>query len=242
MSHQQALAQVTAQAAQAQSLMQMQIKYTNSASAAPATSLAQPMFQQAPSLPDGKVAVTESSELLQSELRTQLALQVDKPADDGYNWRKYGQKQVKGSEFPRSYYKCTHPECPVKKKVERSLDGHITEIIYKGQHNHQRPLNKRSKDAVTAGGGDSHVQEHPQFTSHVQSGDFNRLKDGEPSNLMLRKEQESSQLTPEHLSGTSDSEEVGNSEYGAEERCEGEPEPKRRYNLNESSSSDAYTV
>ncbi|KAI3960475.1 hypothetical protein MKW98_002974 [Papaver atlanticum] len=57
-------------------------------------------------------------------------------SDDGYNWRKYRQKQVKGSEFPRSYFKCTHPNCQVKKKVERSQEGHITEIIYKGAHNH----------------------------------------------------------------------------------------------------------
>lgn len=67
------------------------------------------------------------------------------PADDGYNWRKYGQKLVKGSEFPRSYYKCTHPNCEVKKKVERSRDGHIIEIIYAGAHNHPKPTpNRRS--------------------------------------------------------------------------------------------------
>ncbi|KAL3577434.1 hypothetical protein D5086_022717 [Populus alba] len=67
------------------------------------------------------------------------------PSEDGYNWRKYGQKQVKGSEYPRSYYKCTHPNCTVKKKVERSHEGHITEIIYKGAHNHPKPpLNRRS--------------------------------------------------------------------------------------------------
>lgn len=67
------------------------------------------------------------------------------PSDDGYNWRKYGQKQVKGSEYPRSYYKCTHPNCQVKKKVERSHEGHITEIIYKGTHNHPKPPpNRRS--------------------------------------------------------------------------------------------------
>ncbi|CAI9787833.1 unnamed protein product [Fraxinus pennsylvanica] len=65
------------------------------------------------------------------------------PAEDGYNWRKYGQKQVKGSEYPRSYYKCTDPNCPVKKKVERSPEGHITEIIYKGAHNHPKPLPSR---------------------------------------------------------------------------------------------------
>uniref|UniRef100_A0A7N0ZU12 WRKY domain-containing protein n=1 Tax=Kalanchoe fedtschenkoi TaxID=63787 RepID=A0A7N0ZU12_KALFE len=66
-------------------------------------------------------------------------------AEDGYNWRKYGQKQVKGSEYPRSYFRCTHMNCPVKKKVERSHEGIVTEIIYKGAHNHPKPApNHRS--------------------------------------------------------------------------------------------------
>ncbi|MCO5599204.1 hypothetical protein L7F22_053304 [Adiantum nelumboides] len=64
---------------------------------------------------------------------------IERPSEDGYNWRKYGQKQVKGSEYPRSYYKCTYPSCHVKKKVERSYDGQITEIVYKGEHNHPKP-------------------------------------------------------------------------------------------------------
>uniref|UniRef100_A0A0D3G8W7 WRKY transcription factor WRKY24 n=1 Tax=Oryza barthii TaxID=65489 RepID=A0A0D3G8W7_9ORYZ len=60
-------------------------------------------------------------------------------SDDGYNWRKYGQKQMKGSENPRSYYKCTFPGCPTKKKVEQSPDGQVTEIVYKGAHSHPKP-------------------------------------------------------------------------------------------------------
>ncbi|CAM6086107.1 unnamed protein product [Calypogeia fissa] len=64
---------------------------------------------------------------------------IERPSEDGYNWRKYGQKQVKGSEFPRSYYKCTNTSCPMKKKVERSHDGQVTEIVYKGEHNHPKP-------------------------------------------------------------------------------------------------------
>ncbi|KAK6943213.1 WRKY domain [Dillenia turbinata] len=69
-------------------------------------------------------------------------------SEDGYNWRKYGQKQVKGSENPRSYYKCTYPNCPTKKKVERSLDGHITEIVYKGTHNHLKPQSTRKSSLL----------------------------------------------------------------------------------------------
>lgn len=78
----------------------------------------------------------------------------DRPCYDGYNWRKYGQKQVKGSEYPRSYYKCTHPNCPVKKKVERSFDGQIAEIVYKGEHNHSKPRPaKRNNSSASQGPG-----------------------------------------------------------------------------------------
>ncbi|KAM1039814.1 hypothetical protein ACFX2I_029071 [Malus domestica] len=77
----------------------------------------------------------------------QQAQTLSRKSDDGFNWRKYGQKQVKGSENPRSYYKCTYPNCPTKKKVERSLDGQITEIVYKGNHNHPKPQNPRKSSS-----------------------------------------------------------------------------------------------
>ena len=67
----------------------------------------------------------------------------ERPTADGYNWKKYGQKQLKGSEFPRSYYKCTYPNCTVKKQVECSHEGEITEIMYKGDHNHPKPQSTR---------------------------------------------------------------------------------------------------
>lgn len=85
-----------------------------------------------------------SMHLLDGEQKeTNPSMEMTMTSEDGYNWRKYGQKQVKGSECPRSYYKCTHPNCQVKKKVERSLDGQITEIIYRSAHNHPKPLPSR---------------------------------------------------------------------------------------------------
>ncbi|ONK56306.1 uncharacterized protein A4U43_C10F6480 [Asparagus officinalis] len=57
--------------------------------------------------------------------------------DDGYKWRKYGQKIVKNSLHPRSYFRCTHHNCRVKKRVERlSEDCRMVITTYEGRHTH----------------------------------------------------------------------------------------------------------
>ncbi|KAG5605228.1 hypothetical protein H5410_026720 [Solanum commersonii] len=61
--------------------------------------------------------------------------------DDGYRWRKYGQKAVKNNKFPRSYYRCTHQGCNVKKQVQRlSKDEEVVVTTYEGMHSH--PIDK----------------------------------------------------------------------------------------------------
>ncbi|CAN6878723.1 hypothetical protein Bca4012_079903 [Brassica carinata] len=71
--------------------------------------------------------------------------------EDGYRWRKYGQKAVKNSPYPRSYYRCTTQKCNVKKRVERSFqDPTVVITTYEGQHNHPIPTNLRGSSAAAA--------------------------------------------------------------------------------------------
>ncbi|XP_066339678.1 disease resistance protein RGA5-like isoform X1 [Miscanthus floridulus] len=63
--------------------------------------------------------------------------------DDGYRWRKYGQKDFNGNPFPRSYYRCNKrmtAGCPAVKHVQRASDDPRTVITtYYGKHNHDVP-------------------------------------------------------------------------------------------------------
>ncbi|XP_019417528.1 PREDICTED: probable WRKY transcription factor 32 isoform X3 [Lupinus angustifolius] len=63
---------------------------------------------------------------------------------DGYRWRKYGQKMVKGNPHPRNYYRCTSAGCPVRKHIETARDNSNAAIItYKGVHDHDMPVPKK---------------------------------------------------------------------------------------------------
>lgn len=66
--------------------------------------------------------------------------------DDGYHWRKYGQKTVKGSPFPRSYYKCTEKGCSVKKQVEQNGTSIVN--TYEGTHTHLAPAMDDNMDMI----------------------------------------------------------------------------------------------
>ncbi|KAM0897419.1 hypothetical protein ACQ4PT_022582 [Festuca glaucescens] len=61
------------------------------------------------------------------------------PYHDGFQWRKYGQKMIRGNAFPRCYYRCTYHQdlgCPASKHVEQhnSGDPPLFRVVYTNDH------------------------------------------------------------------------------------------------------------
>ncbi|XP_042481535.1 WRKY transcription factor 22-like [Macadamia integrifolia] len=67
-------------------------------------------------------------------------------SSDMWAWRKYGQKPIKGSPYPRGYYRCSSSKgCLARKQVERSRSDPGTIIItYTAEHNHPVPTHRNS--------------------------------------------------------------------------------------------------
>ncbi|KAK8675579.1 hypothetical protein V6N13_033645 [Hibiscus sabdariffa] len=72
------------------------------------------------------------------------------PPSDSWSWRKYGQKPIKGSPYPRGYYRCSSSKgCPARKQVERNrADPTMLVITYSYEHNHPRPTSRNNSAAA----------------------------------------------------------------------------------------------
>ncbi|XP_061337838.1 probable WRKY transcription factor 29 [Gastrolobium bilobum] len=70
---------------------------------------------------------------------------------DAWAWRKYGQKPIKGSPYPRSYYRCSSSKgCLARKQVERSnLDPGLFLVTYTAEHSHPHPTRRNSLAGIT---------------------------------------------------------------------------------------------
>ncbi|KAF8681709.1 hypothetical protein HU200_045140 [Digitaria exilis] len=79
--------------------------------------------------------------------------------EDGYEWKKYGQKLIKNIQKNRSYYRCRHKLCGAKKKVEwhpSDPSGNLR-VVYNGAHQHSSPAT--SAPGASGGSGASNQYE-----------------------------------------------------------------------------------
>ncbi|CAN4077653.1 unnamed protein product [Withania somnifera] len=78
--------------------------------------------------------------------RVVLRLTAEDLSSDKWAWRKYGQKPIKGSPYPRSYYRCSSSKgCLARKQVEQSCtENGIFIVTYTAEHNHSQPTRRNS--------------------------------------------------------------------------------------------------
>ncbi|XP_073127348.1 WRKY transcription factor 22-like [Henckelia pumila] len=78
--------------------------------------------------------------------RVMIQVSADGLGSDLWAWRKYGQKPIKGSPYPRSYYRCSSSKgCLARKQVEQSCsDPGMFIITYTAEHSHSQPTRRNS--------------------------------------------------------------------------------------------------
>ncbi|KAK6137427.1 hypothetical protein DH2020_028850 [Rehmannia glutinosa] len=78
--------------------------------------------------------------------RVVIQVSAEGLASDMWAWRKYGQKPIKGSPYPRSYYRCSSSKgCLARKQVEQSCsDPGMFIVTYTAEHSHSQPTRRNS--------------------------------------------------------------------------------------------------
>ncbi|CAN6568228.1 unnamed protein product [Malus baccata var. baccata] len=81
-----------------------------------------------------------------NQLKKVCQVPAEALSSDIWAWRKYGQKPIKGSPYPRGYYRCSSSKgCMARKQVERNRsDPNMFIVTYTGEHNHPAPTHRNS--------------------------------------------------------------------------------------------------
>ncbi|KAK7274303.1 hypothetical protein RIF29_15386 [Crotalaria pallida] len=91
-------------------------------------------------------ATTPRSKRRKNQLKKVCQVAAENLSSDIWAWRKYGQKPIKGSPYPRGYYRCSSSKgCLARKQVERNRSEPTMFIVtYTGEHNHPAPTHRNS--------------------------------------------------------------------------------------------------
>ncbi|KAL6544874.1 WRKY Transcription Factor [Orobanche minor] len=119
------------------------------------------------------------------------------PPSDSWAWRKYGQKPIKGSPYPRGYYKCSSSKgCPARKQVERNkLDPNMLVVTYSYEHDHPNSPDSRNNHRREAAAG-------PNITTSLSEESEDHDEEEEIVNLNIS--------DPSHEPTMSDDEKIAN--------------------------------
>ena len=74
------------------------------------------------------------------------------PYEDGYEWRKYGEKKINGTSFTRSYFRCTYKDdtgCLATKHVQLK-DSISDPPVFQVTYNNKHTCNNYCTSATTA--------------------------------------------------------------------------------------------
>ncbi|CAL9056792.1 unnamed protein product [Musa banksii] len=140
----------------------------------PALAVVPHQLQQQPRQPQRPVSQTPRSKRRKNQQKKMVCqVPADGASSDMWAWRKYGQKPIKGSPYPRQgynppdllllfrgYYRCSSSKgCQARKQVERNReDPGILVITYTAEHNHPVPTHRNSLSGSTR---QNHVPSSP---------------------------------------------------------------------------------
>ncbi|KAM7261248.1 hypothetical protein ACFE04_026723 [Oxalis oulophora] len=106
----------------------------------------QPLFKPQPRLSSSTTTTTPRSKRKKNQMKKVCQVPAEALSSDVWAWRKYGQKPIKGSPYPRGYYRCSSSKgCMARKQVERNRsDPGMFIVTYTSDHNHPAPTHRNS--------------------------------------------------------------------------------------------------
>ncbi|CAO2152237.1 unnamed protein product [Urochloa humidicola] len=112
-----------------------------------------------------------------------MSFETPVPHYDGHQWRKYGQKQINGAKYPRSYYRCTYRKeqgCKATKTVQQydpvtDAGGGDHSMMYTAIYYGRHTCNFNGKDSgisarkVNGEGNTDINHDHVHYNNNQQS-------------------------------------------------------------------------
>ncbi|CAN6362529.1 unnamed protein product [Urochloa humidicola] len=99
-----------------------------------------------------------------------MSFETPVPYYDGHQWRKYGQKEINGAKYPRSYYRCTYRKeqgCKATKTVQQydpvtDNGGRDHAMMYTAIYYGWHTCNFNDNDSGISAGNDNNVERNTQ--------------------------------------------------------------------------------